>query len=113
MMIDRYRILIITLTLILGFLFNEILDPEDGTPNLKVETPDSDVVLSRFLAFMFLHITFIDEYKQAYKIMKYTLNHHEKFRSVFSAYSVGFMQFVVSFATEIYSIITLLTASTN
>ena len=116
MMIDRYRILIMSLTLILCFLFMEILDQkdnEDDTPMLKVATPDWDVILSRFLAFMFLHITFCNEYKQAYKIMKYTLNHYEKFRAVYSAYFVGFMQFVVSFATEIYSIITLLTASTN
>ena len=115
-MLDKYRIFILALSMILGFLFWELVNPKDeeeDTPSLKVETQRWDVILCRFLAFLFLHITFLDEYRQAFRIMKFTLNHVERFESFSSAFFVGFMQFVMNLAVEIYSILSLLSTTSN
>ena len=65
-MLDKYRILLLALSIILSFLFWELIFPNDDdedAPTLKVEPPRWDVILCRFLAFLFLHISFLDEYK--------------------------------------------------
>ena len=54
------------------------------------ETPSSwYLVICRFLCGCFLHITLVTEIKQAFKMMRYSLNHPWKFQSWITAYMIG------------------------
>lgn len=69
-------------------------------------------MVCRFLCAIFLHISLTDELNQGLNIMKYSMNHHWKFKNWFSAYMVGFCQMTVVVSVELVNLIVLLTNGT-
>lgn len=59
----------------------------------KYKTPPSgiELVLTRFLCAIFLHISLSRELNQSFVMMKYANNHHWKFNNWATAWSIGFM----------------------
>ena len=67
-------------------------------------------MICRFLCGCFLHITLVSEGKQAFKIMRYSLNHSWKFQSWCTAYMIGLSQFTMILSVEIVNLVVLLTS---
>lgn len=64
------------------------------------EPKSNSVILVRFLCIALAHIQLSGEYKQAFDLMKFALNHPWKFTSWVQAYRVGFVQFCIVFLVE-------------
>jgi len=71
-----------------------------------------NIVMCRFFCAVFLHITLTDEYRQAFELQKYAINHPWKFESWIRAFRVGFMQMFITLAVETTNLGILLTNST-
>ena len=65
--------------------------------------------MTRFFCTVVLHIMISGEFKQAFDMMKYALNHPWKFHSWRQAYFVGFTQFFVLLTFEVLNTAILLT----
>ena len=69
--------------------------------------------VTRLITQVVMHVLMQREFEQALNMMKYTVNHPWKFRSVSLAFSAGLMQLVISCIVEVSNIyITLANGST-
>ena len=65
------------------FLFKETLvsvsADDANAPSLSGNPAPEDVLIVRFIAAIYLHFLFLDEFEQGLKLMKYSINHSWKF----------------------------------
>ena len=64
------------------FLFKETLvsvSADGNGPSLSGNPAPEDVLIVRFIAAIYLHFLFLDEFEQGLKLMKYSINHSWKF----------------------------------
>ena len=104
------------LFLIQGFLIvimmHEALN-SDKTWAMIIQPPASiQLVLTRFLCAIFLHISQVGELRQGLDIMKYAQNHTWKFHNWAGAWFVGFFQMAIVISVEIVNLTILLTNHT-
>ena len=78
-----------------------------------VKPVSAEVVITRFVCGIVLHVYLQPELVQAHANMKYALNHPWKFDWPILAFFVGFMQALVAIAIETVNYVLLLTHSTH
>jgi len=98
--------------MIITFLFSEVLsDPLNR--GAQFERPrDLQVVLTRFICAIFLHLTIVDGLSESFRMMKFAMNHHWRFKNWVAAFFVGFAEMVVLFLVESINIVILLQNNT-
>jgi len=92
------------------FLTREALYSDDDLIAKYAESATMPVIQSRFLCTVVLHIMLSAEFKQAFEMQKYALNHPWKFNSWFEAFFIGLSQFIILANFEILNTVILLTS---
>ena len=67
------------------------------------------LVFNRFVCTVILHFILVPEAMQGLNLMKYALNHHEKFEAPKIAWLIGFFQFTMLFGIELTNSFIMLT----
>jgi len=98
--------------LLVFFLFHEVLSNPDNTEAQKERPRDPQVVLTRFLCAIFLHLTIADNLTESFRMMKFAMNHQWRFKNWVVAFFVGFSEMVVLFLVESINIVFLLQNNT-
>ena len=101
--------------LLVWFLGREAFTDEANSETKDVfkKFPEGfDVVITRFLCAIFLHISLDLKFREAFSMMKYALNHPWKFRNWLDAYFIGLAQLLVVLSVEGINL-ALLNTNTN
>ena len=104
--------IVLTQLLIITFLFLEVFN-DPFSRGAHIERPrDLQVVLTRFICAIFLHLTIVDGLSESFRMMKFAMNHHWRFKNWVAAFFVGFLEMVVLFLVESINIVILLQNNT-
>jgi len=68
---------------------------------------DELILIARFLASLFMHVCLERTERTNLSMMKYAVNHHEKFHNPYAAFAFGFVSLMVTYTIEITVIIIL------
>ena len=60
-----------------------------------------DMMIARFVASMMMHIIVEKEVRAGLRMMKYTVNHHEKFTSVYPPFAIAFLLTIMALIIEV------------
>lgn len=93
------------------FLAHEAFYTDDELLAKYGESANMPTIQTRFLCTVVLHIMLSAEFKQAFEMQKYALNHPWKFESWFQAFLIGFSQLFILFTFEILNTAILLTSA--
>jgi hypothetical protein len=66
------------------------------------------VVISRWICALFLHLSLNDEVENAFRMMKYSMNHPWKFDSWYTAFRCGLYQFIIVISVEFVCMMVLI-----
>ena len=59
------------------------------------------MIIARFVASMMMHINCEKDVRNGINMMKYCINHHKYFTSVYAAFWIAFLSTLIGFITEI------------
>ena len=95
--------------MLLSFLSWEAFNDEETREKFETPPLNITIVLTRFVAAVFLHFILTEETKQGLAMMKFANNHWWKFDSWSTAYMVGFTQLLYVVLVETINMIILIT----
>ena len=81
--------------------------------NFDMKPVSWTIVLTRFICGLVFHIYLQADFRQAYKNMKYAMNHPWKFERPVLAFFVGFMQAFVVFVIELINYVLVVGSNTH
>lgn len=77
--------------LICFYLLKELFN-EENINNLKQYPNKTEVIVTRFICGLVLHMNLQEEIKAGFNYMKFALNHHYRFSNYKNAFFAGFLQ---------------------
>ena len=98
--------------MLIWFLVIETVTDDEIVESIKARPASIDIVITRFICGIFMHITLICEIKQGLDMMKFANNHHFLFRRWGVAYIVGFTQLSLVVMVELINVVILVTNNT-
>ena len=60
-----------------------------------------DMMIARFVASMMMHINVEKDVRAGLRMMKYAVNHHERFTNVYAAFMIAFLLTILALIVEI------------
>jgi len=60
-----------------------------------------DMIIARFVASMMMHINCEKDIRNGINMMKYSVNHHERFTNVYATFFIALLSTIIAFITEI------------
>lgn len=100
---------------LVSLLFVDVIgsDMIDIKENFGTLTESLGIIMARFICTIVLHLSQQDEVKRGLDLMKYALNHRNKFSSYKNAALMGFLQAFMTIAVETVNVLVILQSNTT